>query len=735
MAKNRVKGITIQIGGDTTQLDKALTGVNKEIRTTQSSLRDVEKLLKLDPTNTELLAQKQRLLGQQIDQTKDKLNTLRDAEKQVQQQFKQGKVSQEVYDALQREIASTEISLKQAEKAADDLNNVLEKADGGGLKELSRSADNAEQSLKDVADAADDVKDNVQGADFGDVLGASAIVEGAGQIIDALGEVREEVREYQRIMASLDVSSQNAGYTAEETADSYNKLYGVLGDEQTAATTLSNLQALRLAQGDLTTLIDETIGAWATYGDSIPIDSLAEAINETIRTGTVTGTFADVLNWGSEQGETFGVAMKEATEANEEWNQSVQDAQSAEDYFNLALQECNDQTERQNLVMQALADQGLAQAGQAWQNQNQDLIEANQAQAEFMENASRLTEELVPVFTALQDGFNSLFEALINLMDGVDFEAIGNLISGAFQFLIDNGELIISILAGVGAGLAAMNLAKVANDMVNVATNVATLADTFPLLNNAIGLLTNPIFLVTSAVVALVALIATKGDEIQAILQKVDNFLQNVFATDWTTVLGPVLGGALNSFFANLKNIWDSVYQILNGVIDFVRGVFTGDWQRVWQGVQAIFGGILNGLVAIAKAPINGIIGLINGLLGSINWVIRKVNSLSFTNPFTGESVGFNFSEFGTIPYLAKGGVLTRGSAIVGEAGPELLTLHNGRAIVQPLTNNTTNNTANLGGVSINVYGAPGQDVQELADIVMDEIQATYARKAAVYGA
>ena len=96
-------------------------------------------------------------------------------------------------------------------------------------------------------------------------------------------DIADESREYMKIMGSLEISSQAAGYTAEQTASSYKTLYGVLGDDQTAATTTANLQALGLSQSQLDQIINGTIGAWATYGDSIPIDSLSEAINETVK--------------------------------------------------------------------------------------------------------------------------------------------------------------------------------------------------------------------------------------------------------------------------------------------------------------------------------------------------------------------------------------------------------------------------------------------------------------------
>ena len=115
---DRIKGITVVLGGDTTGLNKALSGTNKEIKNTQAQLKDVERLLKLDPTNTTLLEQKQRLLADAVGETKSKLDTLKTAEKQVQEQFKRGEVSQQQYDGLQREIAATEAALRKLEDQA-----------------------------------------------------------------------------------------------------------------------------------------------------------------------------------------------------------------------------------------------------------------------------------------------------------------------------------------------------------------------------------------------------------------------------------------------------------------------------------------------------------------------------------------------------------------------------------------------------------------------------------------
>ena len=199
-------------------------------------------------------------------------------------------------------------------------------------------------------------------------------------------------------MGTLQVSSAAAGYTAEETAQIYQELQAVLGDTQTAATATANLQALGLAQEDLKVLVDETIGAWATYGDSIPIDSLSEAINETVQAGKVTGVFADVLNWA-------GVS---------------------EDEFNTQLDACANKAERAQLVLVQLANQGLRETGQAWKDANQDIMEMNRSQEKLNANMARLGELLTPLaagtigFTAgIVEGVTAAITAISDLISKI----------------------------------------------------------------------------------------------------------------------------------------------------------------------------------------------------------------------------------------------------------------------------------------------------------------------------
>ena len=132
MAQNRIKGITVEIGGDVTGLDKALRSVNTTIAATSKQLSDVQRLLKLDPTNTVLLTQKQELLKEKISATKDKLEALKTAQEQAKRQLESGDLGKDKYDALQREIVATEQELKKLAKEAANSNTALNKMSSVG---------------------------------------------------------------------------------------------------------------------------------------------------------------------------------------------------------------------------------------------------------------------------------------------------------------------------------------------------------------------------------------------------------------------------------------------------------------------------------------------------------------------------------------------------------------------------------------------------------------------------
>ena len=225
MAASRIKGITIEIGGDTTKLQTALKGVNTEIRNTQQQLKDVEKLLKLDPGNTELLAQKHKLLGQAVVETKNKLETLKTAQQQADEALKNGTISKDQYDALQREIIETENELKRLEEQANQSATALQKisATGEKLQEVGGKIEGAGKKLLPVtatvtALGTASVK---TAADFEASMSKVAAVSGAtGSELEALSAKAREMGSKTKFSASEAAEAMNymamAGWKTED---------------------------------------------------------------------------------------------------------------------------------------------------------------------------------------------------------------------------------------------------------------------------------------------------------------------------------------------------------------------------------------------------------------------------------------------------------------------------------------------------------------------------------------
>ena len=642
----KTKGIIVELGGDASGLNKAISSVSKEARDTQSELKKINRLLQMDPGNVTLLKQKQELLNESISKTEDVITALKDAKDRADADMANGtEINEKAYRELERQIFANEQTLKEVQKQAGEVADKLNSVDSDEIRDVARAADDAEEALEDAKKEA---------ADFGDVLKANMISDAASNIVDSLKDVAEETKEYRKIMGSLEVSSEAAGYTAEQTSEAYRRLYGVLADDQSAATTLANLQALELNQEDLLALIDNVIGGWAKYGDSIPIDGLAEAVNETIRAGQVTGTFADIINWGAREGETYGVKMREATEANKEWNASVEAAETAEDFFNLALQECATETERVNLVMQAMADQGLGAMAEKWKENNESMIANNEANAKLQEQMGQLGETLEPIMTMLVE----LTATALGWFNSLD--------EGTQRFILST----VLIIAAIGPVVAAIG---------GISTAVNGVTTVLPMIQNAFTtvfgfIAANPVSALIAAILMLVAYVIATSEEVQE----------------------------------NLAALVAAIVQIFSGIIDFIAGVFTGDWERAWNGIVQIFQGIFSGIGAAATAAINIVIGMVNAAIDGINWLISNINRIP----------GVSIGNVGKIPMLADGGTVLSGSAIVGEAGPELLTVSGGKAVVQPLSPNTGKIEGLLGDISSQLGG--GYDIPFVVQVTLD---------------
>lgn len=358
----KIKGITVEIGGDTTKLDKALSDTNKSLGETQRSLRDVERLLKLDPKNTVLLEQKQRLLADAVSDTSKKLETLKTAAEQSGDELRKTAEGTKQYDALQREIAETERKLKDLEQQQKDTTSTT--------KKLSDSMADLEDKTEKVGKVAKNAGKLIAGV-------ATAAIASVGATED-----------YRDSLSKLETTADLMNVTMEDAKTAMADFYRVTGDYDTAFEAANNLLNLKLQGEGLTTAVDLLSAAVIRFPDTLKIESLADSLQETVATGTATGQFAELLD-------RLGVSAEEVSAS-------------------LALY--TDENTRLDIALSALAANGLAGVTSAWQAENAELVRSRDANLQLKDSVADLAEELVPLITRVT-GSAAAFMQWFNRLD------------------------------------------------------------------------------------------------------------------------------------------------------------------------------------------------------------------------------------------------------------------------------------------------------------------------------
>ena len=690
MASSKIRGITIEIGGDTTKLDKALGSVGKKVRDTQAELREVNKLLKLDPTNTEALAQKQTLLKDAISETKEKLDILKTAESQVQEQFKNGKVSEEQYQALKREIGRTEIELANLEETAKQTDTAIaqlgKKAElsGKDLEDAKEKAASLDEKLDGLTDAAKNAA-TALGAGF--VAAATYATkfetdcdQALNTVITQTGVADAEVEGLEETL--LNIYKNNFGEDINDiaTAMSAVKQQTGLADEELQKTTETALlmrdtfdidvnEGIRgvnammkqfgisaeeaynlLAQGAQNGLnqngdLADQLAEYATYYADLGI-SAEEAFNM-MANGAKNGTFQiDYLNDAVKE---FGIRVKDGTaddafkqlglnadELKQKFAEGGEGAREAFTTVNNALFACDDEVQR-NLL-------GVTLYGTKWEDLGEDAVRAlvntqgeisttNDALAEINENkyndiGNQITElgrnletELVkPIGEELQPVISDVIAEVKEKIPQVKtlVLAVVDKIKSFISFVSKNGPMIISIIAGIAAGMLAWNVVNMIQGLIaafkvwKATTKGMTIAQ--KLLNTVMA--ANPIGIVITVVAALVTalitLFATNEDfrnKVIAVWEKVKEVAGNVFGAiaDFFTVTIP---NAFNSLIGFIKSNWQGLllfivnpfagafkllYDNCGAFRDFIDNLVAKIqefFQNLWSGIVSIFQGV-----------------------------------------------------------------------------------------------------------------------------------------------
>jgi hypothetical protein len=492
----------------------------------------------------------------------------------------------------------------------------------------------------------------------------AAMVGGAAAGVGALSSVAENTREYRTEMGKLDTAFTTNKFTAADAKQTYSDLYAVVGDSGQATEAANHLSLLCDSTKDLQSWTEICTGVYGQFGDSLPIEGLTEAANETAKVGTVTGSLADALNW-------MGVS---------------------EDEFNEKLAKCSSEQERQQLITSTLTSL-YSDASAQYKKTNGDVMESNRAHQQLSDTMAQIGAVAEPVLNSLiglggklleqlspliEDVADSLAPALINICEEVApiivsmLEQIMPLIEELLPFIAQLIEqlapLIIQIveqlfppllqiiqdllpyfmqiiqaimplfstlvellmpvievfvqLAGVLLNGLLAALTPIIEDLATFLNDLLTpLIPIISELCDTIVETLQPVFEQLSPVISLVF------DALRPVLDLLGEMLETLIPAlvpviEWLAqVFSEVLGGAIKG----VKKILEPLSGIFNGIVDFVKGVFSGNWEQAWNGVVNIFKNVFNLIPAFVENVINGIIWIINKLLEGVNWATSMI--------------------------------------------------------------------------------------------------------------
>ena len=665
MAKNRLTGLTIEIGGDTTQLTKALKAPNDSIRELQTQIRALDKALEIDPTNIDLLEQKMRILSKTIEQTEDKLTILKTAQEQF---IKSGKdIDSKEYIELEKQIALTQQSLNKLnnQKVQLDIDISDVKSADGDLEKLKDTIDDTSDAAKDSADGFTIMKGAVSDL----VSNAIQNLIGAlGDLIGSLFEVSEATEEYRSMMAKVEGSADTFGYSLEFAKDQYADFYRYLGDDQMATNAITNLMGMKVSTDTVSDSANAAIAVWSAYGDSIPIEGLTESITESARVAQVTGSLADAINWAERSNEEWSIALSGNTAAQAAFNKAIAEGESQEDAYSAALAACADTQERADLIAQTL-NTTYGASKETYDEVAGSIIDANEAELEFKDTQAEMGEAMQPVNTALTSLKNDALIAILPLIQG-----LADAFAGLLTWMQQNPAAINAIAFAVIALTSAIGALALA---LNIGPIISSVTTAFTALNAA--MMANPYILVASLIAGVVTAFITLWNTsesfrvfwtgimdaitgaVQSMVEGVTNFfggliigIQTIFADigNWFGKKFSEAYQAVVDAFGNaiqfFTDIWSGIQQALSTVKQWFSNMFTGAWNAVktafntavsffsgiWSGVTGVFSGVAswfgsaftNAFNAVKNA-FSGFTSFFSGLWNSISSTFSKIGT------------------------------------------------------------------------------------------------------------
>ena len=658
---NRIKGITVEIGGDTTKLQTAVKGVNSSIKDTQSQLRDVEKLLKLDPGNTELLAQKHRLLGEAVAGTKEKLETLKTAAEQANTALANGEITQDQYDALQREIIETERNLRDLENQANQSATALQKisATGEKLKTVGDNISSAGEKLLPVTAGVTALGTAAVSTAANFESSMSQVQATMGITKDSMSEVNgESVNTMDTLSALAKKMGSETAFSASECAEALNYLALAGYDTQQMCDTLPTVLNLAAAGGiDLAAASDMVTDAMSALG--MGVDEVGTMVDQMAKTASTTNTSVAQLGEGiltigataksvkggtAELNTALGILANngikgaeggthlrnvilslqnptdKAAACMEQLGLDVYDSEGNMRSLNDILGDLNTSmdgmtaAEKSNIISQIFnktdlssVNALLANTGDTWDDLQQSIIDSGGAAQQMADTQLDNLQGQITILKSALEGLAISFGELL-------MPAIKTIVGWVQQFVdwlngMDEGtKKVITTVALLAAALGPVLIVvgKVVSAVGTIMTIVPKVAGVINTVKTAFAalnttMLANPIFLIIAAITALVA----------------------AFIYLWNT------NEDFRQFWINL---WENVKEVAIAVWEAIKNFFSAAWeaisstaQAVWNGIKDFFSGLWEGIKTIFTTVVEVIKTIITTYFNIYKTIITTV--------------------------------------------------------------------------------------------------------------
>ena len=603
---NRIKGITVEIGGDATGLDKALKGVNSTIKSTQSQLRDVNRLLKLDPSNTKLLAQKQELLKNAISDTSEKLKSLKEADKQAKIQLENGELGKDKYDALQREIIETENNLKSLQEEAKKVPSAF-----------SASMKEAGKSIKEFGDKTTDLGKSLSTHVTAPIIaiGAAAssafneVDKGMDIIVQKTGASGEQLKEMQDIMENLVSSIPTDFETAGSAVGEVNTRFGLTGQ---SLEDLSEkfIKFAALNNTDVSSAVDNTQKVMSAFGlNAEDAGALLDTMNAVgQRTGISMDTLAKSMVTNSASLQQLGFSASDAANFLGNVEMSGVDSSQVMTGLTKALATAAQQgkpmdvalREIQSSMVNAKTDtEGLQAAYELFGRR------AGGAIYQACKNGSLSFDKLG---TSLNDNLGNVENTFNETLDPID--EFKTALNGAKLVAARLGASVFKVLQPAMKKLGAI-LKSLKDKWDKLSPYTKELIVKIGLIVAAVG----PILIIVGKVIAAIGVITSVIGGIGAVMSTSLLPMIGIIALIVAAIVAVIEiiknWGAISEWF---RQIWQSVservIQIWNGISSFFSELWNGMSARVsetWNYIKAVILTVINNISNIVSSAYDSI--------------------------------------------------------------------------------------------------------------------------------